>query len=37
MTVIESLTFAVPYMLDFAVGVTPDHLPSKRDFHCVLC
>jgi len=32
MTVIESLTFAVPYMLDFAVGVTPDHLPQREIF-----
>ena len=32
-----SLTFALLCMVDFALGVTPDYLPSKRDFHCVVC
>jgi len=37
MIVSQSLTFAVLCMVDFALGVTPDYLPSKRDFHCVVC
>src|SRR5205814_1268658 len=36
MIVIQSLTFALLCMVDFALGVTPDYLPSKRDFHCVV-